>query len=101
FVVWLLLFLVLVALAGLLDHRRRRGSQDLVDLVGLCIVFFVENDDVIIVVRQRVSFEVLDVVDVNVEVVLLDGVCILCVGGLSHHFFGLGLLLSRHCAAGA
>src|ERR1700722_12735312 len=99
-VVGLLLFLLLVALAGLLDDRGGRWCQDLVNGIGLCVILLVDVDDVLVVIlHERDGLEVLDVVDVNVELLLLDDIRILCFGGLSHHFFGLGLLLSRHCGA--
>src|ERR1700722_12531493 len=101
-VVGLLFLLLVVAVAGFLHDCSRRRRQDFVDLVGyfLVLVVDVDSDHVVIVVFERVDFEVV-VVNVNLEVVVLDDLLDVCFGGLSHHFFGLGLLLRRHCAAGA
>src|ERR1700677_4336044 len=69
FVVGLFLFLLVFALAGLLDHCGGRRREDLVDLVDLGVIFLVDvddiGDDVVIVVLEGVYFEV-RVVDVDV-----------------------------------
>ena len=44
---------------------------------------------------------IVDIVDVHVEVIVLHAIDFFSFGGLGHRFFGLGLLLRRHCAAGA
>src|ERR1700722_1006247 len=105
----LFLFLV-VALARLLHHRGGRWRKDLDFDFFFVLIVDVDGDNVIIiVVDDRVDFEVV-VVDFHVEVVVLDDSGAVVgpddfrvgsFGGLRHHFFGLGFLLRRHCAAGA
>jgi len=80
---------------------QRRRRQDLVDLAGLFVVLLVhdDGDDVVIIVLERVDFEIVRHRDVHVEVIVLHAIDFFSFGGLGHRFFGLGLLLRRHCAA--
>src|SRR5580704_4449058 len=102
-VVGLLFLFFLVALTRLLDDRGRRGGQDLVDVSLRLVVLLVEDDEIVIVVCERVDFDLFERVrvDVDVEVVLRDGFIVLDFGGLGRHVFDFGFLLGGHCAAGA
>jgi len=80
-----------------------RRRQDLVDLAGLFVVLLVhdDGDDVVIIVLERVDFEIVDIVDVHVEVIVLHAIDFFSFGASATAssalaFFFVGIVPREH-----